>query len=304
MNCVFAKEGDTVKKGTVLACLTSPELGNRRAEYDKTKAELEIERQQFTRKKDLYAENILSKKGFEDAQLKIKVAEVNYNFARSRLLALGITEADVDQPPTAHTDAVGSTMHITSPIDGIITHRQASIGQKVNAGNELFEILDLDVVWLEADLFEKDLSKIELQQKVKLALPGGQEGNYQGRIFHIGNTVDARKRTVKMLAAIDNATHELRPGMFTTALIVLQQKQNALVVPKSSVLDDSGVKYVFVKESLGYHRHNVETGVVDGDSVEILHGLESGAQVVTQGGYQLKSKARMGTVDPHAGHVH
>ena len=187
---------------------------------------------------------------------------------------------------------------------GVITQRNASLGQKVNLSSELFEIIDVDNVWLEADIFEKDLQRIKYGQIVKVRVAAFEGEVFTGNIFHVGNTLDPETRTIKVLVEIDNASHKLKPGMFATTHIVVGMKSDALVIPRIAVLEDEHLNIVFVKEEAGYHRHVVTLGIVADDMVEVVTGLHQGDRVVTQGNYQLKSKLRMSGVDPHAGHVH
>lgn len=304
VNCVFVNIGDKVKKGDLLTCLASPEIGILRAEYDKAKAELEIEKQNFARKKKLFDEKIIADKAYREAELQQRVAEVNFNYALKKLIALGIREEEIDSPPVGHSDAVGSTIHIYAPIDGVITRRNASIGQKVDHSSRLFEIINLNNVWLEADIFEKDLTKISIGQKVKVRVSAYENEAFSGKIFFIASTLNKDTKTIKILVEINNQSGKLKPGMFARADIVIGQKARALVIPKRAILDDENLQIVFVKEETGYHRHMVETGIVSDEFVEILSGLNPGSVVVTHGNYQLKSKMKMSTIDPHAGHSH
>lgn len=304
VNCVFVNIGQQVKKGDLLTCLASPEIGILRAEYDKAKAELEIEKQNYARKKKLFDEKIISDKAFQESELQQRVAEVNFNYALKKLIALGIKEEEIDSPPVGHSDAVGSTIHIYAPIDGVITQRDASIGQKVDHSSRLFEIINLNNVWLEADIFEKDLTKISIGQKVRVRVSAYEDEAFNGKIFFIGSTLNKNTKTIKILVEINNKSGKLKPGMFARADIVVGQKERTLVIPKRAILDDENLKIVFVKEETGYHRHVVKTGIVSDEFVEILSGLNAGNVVVTNGNYQLKSKMKMSTIDPHAGHSH
>ena len=304
VNCVFKNIGDKVKKGDMLACLSSPEVGMLRAEYDKAKAELEIEKQTFARKEKLFKEKIIPEKSFKEAELRKKVADVNYNYTLKTLLSIGIKKEEIDNPPTEHTDAVGSTIHIYAPISGVITHREASIGQKVNQSSTLFEIINLKNVWLEADIFEKDLTKIKINQTVKVILSAYQNETFTGKIFYIGNTLNHETKTIKILVEINNPEAKLKPGMFANTNIVVGKKENTLVIPKDAILEDENLSVVFVKEGESYHRHVVTTGIVSNEYIEILSGINAGSVVVTKGNYQLKSKLKMSGIDPHAGHSH
>jgi len=304
INCVFVNVGDRIKKGELLACLSSPEIGMQRAEYDKAKAEREIENQNYERKYKLHQENIIPDRSFQEAELNKKVAEVNYNYALKKLLALGIRADEIDNPPSEHSEAVGSTIHLYAPIAGIVTFRDASIGQKVNNSMKMFEIINLEKVWLEADIFEKDLTKIKIGQKVKVRVSAYLEEVFIGKIFYIGSTLTQETKTIKILVEINNKLEKLKPGMFANTHIVIGEKRETLVIPKEAVLEDENLKVVFVKEKEGYHRHVINSGIESDEFVEVLSGLSVGDIIVTRGNYQLKSKLKMSGVDPHAGHVH
>lgn len=304
VNCVFVNVGDSVHEGEELVCLTSPEIGILRADYDKAKAELEIQKQNFERQSRLFEENIISKKAYQQAELDMRVAGVNFEYARKKLLAIGIADEEVENPPTGHSHAVGSTIHVHAPISGVITARNASIGQKVDPSDRLFEIINLENVWCEADIFEKDLSQIRIGQRMKVRISGYPEALFAGRIFYMGSTLAPDTKTIKILAEIDNRARMLKPGMFANTHIVVGMEVNVLAVLKEAVLKDEGLQIVFVKEPEGYHRHVVMTGIVSDPYIEILSGVEEGAVVVTKGNYQLKSKLKMSGIDPHAGHQH
>ncbi len=304
VNRVFVEIGDRVREGDVLVCLTSPDVGMLRAEYDRAKAEAEIAAVALDRQRKLFAEEIIPRKTLEEAELKDRVARVDVEYAMKKLLALGIGPGEIDNAPSGHSEAVGSTIHVTAPLSGVITLKDAHIGRKVGPGDRLFEIIDLSDVWLEADVFEKDLSLVKTGRIVRVSVSAWPGETFTGVISHVGDVLNESTRTVRILAAIDNREGRLKPGMYADTGIVVGEKENALVVPRESVLDDENLKIVFVREPAGYHRHVVRTGISDGPYIEIIDGLSAGDIVVTRGAYQLKSRARMATVDPHAGHNH
>jgi len=304
VNCVFVNIGDYVQKSDELICLTSPQIGILRAEYDKAKAELDIQKQNYERQSKLFQENIISQKLFLEAELNNKIAEVNYSYTSNKLIAMGIREDELDNPPSGHSNAIGSTIHVHSPISGIITARNASIGQKVDQTTRLFEIINIKNVWCESDIFEKDITKVQIGQMVRIRVAAYKQEVFQGSIFYIGSTLNPDTRTIKIMIAIDNKSERLKPGMYASTSIVVGQKEDVLVLPKEAILEDENLKIVFVKEGTEYHRHVVGLGIVSDAFVEILSGLEPGDEIVTKGNYQLKSKLKMGSLDPHAGHSH
>jgi len=304
INCVMAEIGDWVSQGDELICLSSPEIGILRAEYDKAIAELKIREQTFERQKKLYQENIISKRSFQEAALDFQKTQVNYNYARKKLMAIGISETELSTPPVGHSEAIGSTIHIHAPISGVITARNATVGEKVNTSHRLFEIINPVTVWCEAEVFEKDLTKVKIDQLAYLKVSAYPEEIFKGKIFYIASTLHETTKTIKILIEIENKLLKLKPNMYAQTLIVIGKKENVLVIPQEAVLDDEGLKIVFLRESQGFHRHVVKTGLVSGSYVEILEGIPDNSVVVTRGNYQLKSKIKMSGVDPHAGHSH
>ena len=304
INFLFAQVGDRVKAGEELACLSSPEIGNLRAEYDKAKANYALAEQNYHRKRALFNEKVISKRAFEEIENAMKVAEVARTYAQKRLMAVGVLGHELDNPPTVHSGAKGSTIHVHAPIGGVITARNAFKGQQVDPSMPLFEIVDASEVWCEVDLFEKDLKNVKKGLAVHVRVSAYPDQHFDGALFHVGNTLNAQTKTIKLLASLPNPKLLLKPGMYAVSEIVTGLKPRVLSVPKSAILEDEQLQVVFVREGSAYHRHVVKTGIVSGNWVEILEGLTPGAIVVTQGNYQLRSKARMGNVDPHAGHVH
>ncbi|MDW7679690.1 MAG: efflux RND transporter periplasmic adaptor subunit [bacterium] len=304
INCVFKNIGDQVQQGELLVCLSSPEVGILRAEYERARAELEIENQNHARKLKLHQENIISDRQFQDAILSQKLAEVNLSYARKKLLALGVTEQELIGVTHQHVEATGSTLHLYAPISGVITRRDVSIGQKVDRSSNLFEIIDSRRLWLEADVFEKDLMRIRIGQEVKISVTAYPDLIFKGKIFYIGSTLKPDTKTINIIAEVQNLAGKLLPGMFSTTQIVIGSKQKVLAAPRSAILEEDNLKIVFVKVPGGYCREIVKTGIVADEFVEIVSGLHDGDIVVTQGNYQLKSKSQITGVDPHAGHVH
>lgn len=107
--------------------------------------------------------------------------------------------------------------------------------------------------------------------------------------------VNPESRTVKVRTEVANRSPDLlRPDMFATGQIVLGKLSGVVTVPKSAVLDDGGLKVVFVKKGASYQRRVVQTGVEMLDRIEIKDGVDAGEQVVVQGAYELKAAAAKG----------
>ena len=303
INNVFVNAGDMVRAGDLMVCLTSPEIGMLRAEYDKAEAELAISQSAYDRQKRLRDEDIVSQRAIEEAERDLTVARVTREYARRRLLAVGLSTDEIGSGEYCAHDLSGSSIHVNAPISGTVVRRNACIGEKVDPTVTLFELVDLDPVWIEAEVFVKDLTRINRDDRVYL-LVASYDTLFTAKVVNIGDTVDGATRTVKVTIEAANSRGLLKPGMFATVKIVTDMLPEALVVPREAVLDDGALKVVFVREGESYHRHVVETGIETGSLVQIVSGLEAGDTVVTTGNFQLASQSQMSAVDPHAGHNH
>jgi RND family efflux transporter MFP subunit len=163
----------------------------------------------------------------------------------------------------------------------------------------LFEIADLSTVWAVADVYEKDLGKVEEEGSVEVRTDAYPDTAFPGRIELIEPALDEESRTAHVRVALDNRSGRLRPGMFVTVAIPLRgaAELHALAVPAEAVQKISGMPAVFVEGEPGrYELRPVETGLEAHGTVEIRHGLEEGELVVVQGAFVLKSELLKGTI--------
>jgi len=195
INSVLVNIGDKVEKGDLLVCLVSPEIGVLRAEREKAMAELEISKRKLERVSNLHQRDIISEKSLQEARLEKQLAEASLKFTLKRMSALGIEPQEIDHT-TGHTDNTGSTAHVHAPISGTITYRNAGVGQKVDQTTKLFEIMNLENVWLDIDIFERDLTAVRHGQQVSLRVPAYPDDDFTGKLFYIGDTVAQDTKTI------------------------------------------------------------------------------------------------------------
>jgi len=174
-----------------------------------------------------------------------------------------------------------------------------SLGEIVDPSTYLYRLADLSVVWVRADVYEKDLSVVWPGKEVSvtvLAYPGRR---FTGTIVHISSEVDQEKRTVAARIEIDNSKGELKPGMFCTASVDAGSSEDPrppLVVPTTAIQDIDGTSVVFVP--CGENRFAavaVSTGEEADGLVAITSGLREGDQVVSEGSFILKSDLMKGS---------
>lgn len=210
-----------------------------------------------------------------------------------------------------------SWTRITAPISGVISKRMVKQGNLVQANQAIFHIVDMNPLTATLNVPEREIGTLKAGQPVKLnvdALPGKQ---FAGSIERIAPVVDAASGTFRVTCLFDNtkAGNEiLRPGMFGRVDIVYDQRRDALVIPRSALMDEDGETAVFVVEQgkakpkpvdrkvkpkpgdavaaepakpaqpvLVAKRRTVQIGYADGDRVQIVSGLKPGDRVITLG---------------------
>lgn len=155
---------------------------------------------------------------------------------------------------------------------------------------------------MDAEIYEKDLAKVKLGQKVEITVPAYPGEVFEGVLCYIDDLVCEVTRTITVRAEVDNDPCKLKPRMFADVEILLNGGEQMLVVPSAAILEEGDRKILFVKEGDYFVRREVETGIVDGDYWPILKGLDAGEEVVIEGNHELKSKLKEEVLK--AAHVH
>jgi multidrug efflux pump subunit AcrA (membrane-fusion protein) len=337
----FPRVGDKVEQGQVLA-LVEPSVAGAEAvqlvanqaqlqtldadlavkqleiETKGRTAEMALKRAQDTleRKKKLAEEGISAGKDLLLAEHEARLAQAEldglrqvlkpYVDARDRLakvLSKMQTSGDVG-------DQRGN-MQVTlkSPISGTIVEASVTSGELINNSRKLFHVVNLDTLWIEANVSEYDLARVRqapgasyrlaaYPDRIMPILSGG------GRLIDVGAIVDPDTRTVPIRYEVPNKDRTLRVGMFADLLVETNRKQTALAVPKDAVVDEGGEVVVYVQRSgETFERRRVEVGIRDANQVEIRNGLAAGDRVATKGAYTIRLSTMSSAIPAH-GHAH
>jgi cobalt-zinc-cadmium efflux system membrane fusion protein len=154
--------------------------------------------------------------------------------------------------------------------------------------------MNLSNVVVEAQLPESQAGKVRTGQRMIARIPGAPERAFEGYIQSVGETVDPQTRTVPVRARVANLGTTLKHEMAVEVRIVTGGRKNALMIPVTALVDEEGVKVVYVKEGEKYERRQVQIGSVTYQWAEILSGVEEGEEVVTAGAYQLGNMRKGG----------
>jgi len=312
---LYVGQGAVVHKGQRLAELESADIDEAEADYLKalsdlenanrtSTAEVKFAQATYDRTKLLVQREITPAKNLEQAEHDLDVAKANgtnavesakvaVSNARRHLLILGLTDAAIDS--LAKKSNLGASVFpLLAPISGTVVERNGTIGATVDTDANLFKIIDLSSVWIDADVFEKDLERVRLGQLVNVTATAFPGQTFSGRVILINSVVDPETRTVKVRTEVPNPDGRLKPDMFANVEIVTAAHRTAISVPLSAVLDDGGKSVVFVADGSSFVKREVALGLKSEDRVEIVQGLNAGDKVVTKGNYLLMEQSKGG----------
>jgi membrane fusion protein, copper/silver efflux system len=262
--------GQYVKKGQPLLTIYSPELAQAQ--------------------QDLIVARKATHKTIADNEVIFMRQQV-LKASRERLQLLGVSEQDVRA--IENSDSVGSDLTLRSPASGYILAKSVQPGQYIGADQNLYTIADLSTVWVLADVYEQDLSKVAVGQSADVTLAALPSETVIGKIGFIYPSVSEKSRTLKVRVEIANPDMRLRPGMY--ADVRLNEGGAAvLALPTAAVLDGGETKYAFVVHN-GKHFEPrlLKLGKSDGDWVEVLSGVSEGDEVVTSANFLIDSESRL-----------
>lgn len=287
-----ANAGQQVRPQQRLAVLESIELGEAQAAYQQAFGEANVAEAGLTRAKRLAADDIIPQKDLLRAQADALRARAALRAAGDKLRMLGVA---------ADESTVGrSRFPLLAPFAGTVIEKQAVIGTLIQADQPVFTIADLSTVWLEADVYEKDLAKLTTGVEATVTVNGYPGTTFHGKLTYLSAVMDKASRTVKARVEIANPDGKLRPGMFASAALTTPNKIHALALPTEAIVQIQGKPAVFVANKDSFVPRAVETGPVVAGQTTIQAGLTAGDQVVVGGAYALKArllKGQLGTED-------
>jgi membrane fusion protein, heavy metal efflux system len=256
-------------------------------QIEAARVRLEQARREADRARTLHEQQVLPKQEAERAEAQSKTAQADYNAAMLRRKALD--EAPAFAQLKSAGDGANETHVIRAPISGVVTKVNKNLGEQVAAGEAILEITNLDTVWVEAPIFERDIRLVTGSGKASFTTAAWPGQEFGGTLVDIGDVIDEQKRTAHVIFSVPNAGRALRIGMQADVRIEAGESVAAMMIPREAVVEDEGKKIVYVLLSgEEFQRREVKLGNEYGEKVAVLEGLKAGERVVTQGALQLK----------------
>jgi Cu(I)/Ag(I) efflux system membrane fusion protein len=192
----------------------------------------------------------------------------------------------------------------TSPRDGVVLEKNIIEGHAVEPMSTLYVIADLSLLWVVADIYEKDISFVKQGQEASLTLEALPGKTFTGTTSFLSPTVDDTTRTVKARFEFENKEGLLKPGMFATIEIHLELGEG-LSIPNDAIVNTGERKIVFVAHAGGHFEpREVTLGASLGDSYQIISGLKPGESIAISGQFLLDSESRLRAAGGTAAHGH
>jgi len=292
---VRAKVGDRVEAGQTLAVFDNVEAGellsqeqSARADLERLKAQLIPATRQAERSRRLAdigagaeKDSESSKAEKEGIEADIRSQQALIDGIRQRLRRFGISD---DSPRGTFLTL------LKAPFSGVITKAQASPGDVVDAGRDVFTVADLSRVWVQAEVYEKDLGRIRIGQSAFITVDTYPNQPFEGQVAYISDVLDPQTRTARVRCEVANHDLRLKTDMFANIELPTKFSKQALAVPVGALQEVEGKNVVFIRHSATqFEKRGVEKGVTVNNQTEIVSGLKPGEPVVTQGAFHLKS---------------
>lgn len=269
---VLVEEGDEVEKGQVLARLDGDRL---RLELNESRARLRKMQRDFERNKDLREKGLLSEGDYEKLQFDLESLQASFNLAS--------LELDYTQ--------------IRAPITGVISERYIKLGNTIMVNDPLYRVTSFDPLVAYLHVPEREYQRITQGQPVAIDIDALADQQILATVTRISPIVDPETGTFKITIEIQDESRRIKPGMFGRMSIVYDRHENALLVPRSAVMEEMGTESVFVVEDDKAIRRIVKTGYGENGMLEITEGLDDDDNVITVGQIGIKPDATVTVIN-------
>ena len=277
---VHVREGERVAQGQLLAEIDTADLQARLdaqvASLEEARAKLSMAEKNRDNGMKLHKQGFISQNAFDTTQSQWEAAMASVKSA----------EAQARLARNATQDAV-----VRSPIEGIVAKRAVHPGEKVGVDGELFTIVDLARMEVEAPVPASEIPGIRVGQVAKLRVDGFGEREFAGRLERINPTTELASRAITVYLSVSNRDGLLRGGMFAKGSLVLDRGESTPVIPATAVREEAGQAFVFTIEKGKLERRPVALGLREEQAgiVQVRSGLEKGAMVVSSRAMGLKA---------------
>ncbi|VTU31274.1 Cation efflux system protein CzcB [Variovorax sp. SRS16] len=276
---VFASAGDNVRKGQVLAVLSSQGLSDQRAELLAAQRRLALARTTYERERKLWEEKISPEQDMLQARTAMEESTIAVQSAQGKLSTLG----------GAPGSGSLTRYELRSPIDGVVTEKRLSLGETVKEDSAVFTVSDLKSVWVEAPVPTQELGSIATGQPV-VVRANAFEARADAKINYISALVGEQTRSAIARITLANPKGIWRPGLPVSVDVVIEEKDVPVAVAAEAVQDLRDWKVVFGRYGTSLEARPLELGRSDGEHIEVREGLRAGERYAGTNSFVVKAE--------------
>lgn len=288
--------GNSVRTGEVIAVLESQEIADLKAAYLAALSKEKLAASTLEREEKLNQKKITPKQDYLNAKNSHEEARINLQLAAQKLRAIGLLENEV-QFLSDHDAPDLRRYEIRSPIDGTVTMRHITKGEYIDNTAIIYELADLNNLWVEMAIYPKDLDKVKEGQQVEILHPNEDTASTPAKLIYVSPVITEETITAKAIADLSNTQGLFRPGTFVKVNIATEKVPCSVIVPKESVQQMDGGDFMFTCTEGGFEKCPVQIGLSDQKNVEILSGLEPGKPYAANNTFLLKAEMNKDLVE-------
>lgn len=274
-----ANAGDRVRKGQVLAVISSPALADQRSELLAAQKRLALARTTFAREKKLWEDKISAEQDYLQAQAAMQEAEIAAQNAQQKLASLGGGQ---------RAGGNLTRYEIRAPTDGVVVEKHLSLGEAVKDDANIFVIADLSTVWAEMTIYVKDLNTVKVGQQATVKATAF-ESQSSGTVSYVGSLVGEQTRTAKARIVLPNPKGIWRPGLPVNIELVAGEVEVLVAVSAEAIQTVRDWTVVFGRYGDQFEARPLELGRSDGKFVEVIKGLNAGEQYAAKNSFLIKA---------------
>ena len=276
-----------ISKGEVIATMEDQQYVQLQQDYLTTKSKLYFAEKEYQRQKELNQSQASSDKVYQQADSDYKTLRITLSALAEKLRLINVN------PNSLSEKNISKSVNIYSPINGFVSKVNVNIGKYVNPADVLFELINPTDIHLNLKIFEKDITKLSIGQKLMAYTNNQPDKKYHCAIILISKDLSIDEHTADVHCHFENYDKTLLPGMYMNADINVKSN-DALTLPKDAVVNFEGKEYIFVVVNKNqFQMTEVKTGNSENGVVEILENesLKKNA-IVTKGAYTLLMKLK------------
>jgi len=289
--------GDFVKKGDTLGIVDNERIYQmvRQAEasYASARAQYQNIKTEYERIKNLYQNNAVSRSQYDQIKAQMETAEAGVKQAEANLKTVKKQFYD---------------SYLITPINGIVSNRMYDVGDMCTPQMPIFTVVDMDTVKIEVQVPDNEISMIKKGQQAIITVDAYPDTEFIGTVYNVYPTINPATRTTTVEIRFRNKDYLLKPGMFARIKIIVQKKNDAIVIPRKAVLEKTELdvssgeittskvrtkRYVYVVNGNLAYKREIETGIENDYFIEVVKGLRENDSLVTVGQQFLSDSAKV-----------